>query len=364
VSTWALGNGIVELGVNRTGGQLWPVRFRHDGRWIEPMHRAPWVEQPGAAEIPMLQNLSGDFFCAPFGANDLDPFESRDHGLTANGSWTELARTPERLELELSGTVCGASVRKEVRLVARQPIVYQLHRFLGGEGSLPIGHHAMLRAPADELLELSFSPFVWAGTPPRPVESDERLGRSLLRYPQRIQSLSSVLSESGETLDLSRYPALESSEEILMMVTHPGQQLGWSAAVARESGWIWFALRPNTVLRATMLWLSNGGRDYPPFLGRHRRVLGIEELTSYFHLGHHASTTSNALDKAGIPTAVSLQPGRAVTTRYAFGCLPAPAGFRRVASLALNGDELTLSDQDGRQARVDFDSEFVAGEAS
>jgi hypothetical protein len=360
LSDWLLTSDHVEVGVHRVGGHLGPVRFRHGSLVFEPLHRAPWLDEPGGVEPPMLRNLQGDFFCAPFGANDLRAEEQRDHGLTANGAWRLREQSGNRVLLELEGRVSGAIVTKEVFLHPREPVVYQLHRFDGGTGALPMGHHAMLRAPEGEALRLSFSRWAWAGTPPEPVESDPARGRSLLRYPQRIDSLASTLTATGEAVDLSRYPTLEASEEILMLVTHPDQQLGWSAAVAPKSGWVWFALRPNTVLRATLLWLSNGGRDYPPFLGRHRRVLGIEELTSYFHLGHRASAGPNALNSAGVPTAVSLRPDLAVTTRYAFGCIPAPAGFGRVASLALHGDELTLSDHDGREARVDFDASFMA----
>src|SRR5690606_15180637 len=105
---------------------------------------------------PMLQNLQGDFFCAPFGASDLLAGEDRPHGLTANGAWRPLEEGRERLLLELEGRVSGARVTKEVRLVPGHRVVYQTHRLVGGAGRLPLGHHAMLRAPEGEELALSF----------------------------------------------------------------------------------------------------------------------------------------------------------------------------------------------------------------
>jgi hypothetical protein len=228
---------------------------------------------------------AGRLLLRAFRPKDLRAEEQRDHGLTANGVWRLREQSGNRVLLELEGRVSGAIVTKEVFLRPREPVVYQRHRFDGGTGALPMGHHAMLRAPEGEALGLSFSRWAWAGTAPEPVESDPARGRSLLRYPQRIDSLASTLTATGEAVDLSRYPTLEASKEIVMLVTHSAESFSWSAAVAPDSGWIWFSIRPNTLLRATLLWLSNGGRRYPPFSGRHRRVLGVEEVTSYFTLG-------------------------------------------------------------------------------
>ena len=46
-----------------------------------------------------------------------------------------------------------------------------------------------------------------------------------------------------------------------------------------------------------MLWFSNGGRDYPPWNGRHVGVLGIEEGRSYAAYGHAASAADNPLTR-------------------------------------------------------------------
>ena len=355
-SSWTLDNGHVYLAVSALGGNLWPVRFAGEGRSVEPLHRAPWVDAPPMSldTPPMLQNLRGDFFCAPFGANDLDPRDRRDHGPTANGRWHVLERAPARLLLELDGMVAGARVLKEVRLQRDQPVVYQVHRLEGGSGAIPLGHHAMLRAPEGERLRLSFAPFAWGGTPPAPVEPDPGLGRSSLRYPQRFDSLAAVETHDRRLADLTSYPALEDSEDILMLITEADREWGWSAAVAPAGAWIWFAVRRNDTLRNTLLWMSNGGRDYPPFLGRHRRVIGIEETTSFFHLGHRSSVEPNELTSAGYPTAVPLDPGSTTSTGYAFGVVEAPPGFDRVAELVVEEDRLTLVADSGRATAVPF----------
>jgi len=358
VSGWRLANDSVSVGINPQGGQLGPVRFRAASGWLEPMHKAPWLAELGAVKEPMLQNLQGDFFCAPFGASDLLRGETRDHGLTANGEWCELEVTSDRILLAAEAEVSGATVTKEVFLKSGHPVIYQVHRFAGGEGSLPIGHHAMLRAPESDYLNLSFAPYSWAGTPPRPLEPDPANGRSRLRYPQRIRDLAEVRTANGERADLTRFPVLEDCEELAMLVTDRGEAVAWSAAVAFKSRWIWFALRPNNVLRNTVLWLSNGGRYYPPFSHRHRRVIGIEETTSYFHLGHRASLEPNELNQVGYPTAVDLEPDGVLSSRYAFGAVTAPPGFDRVERVRVEPGRVVMSDPFARTVEVPFDDGF------
>jgi len=361
MSGWDIGSDRVQCRVNRLGGQLGPVRFRADDGWLEPMHRAPWLDEPDAAAEPMLQNLQGDFFCAPFGDSDVLPNERRPHGSTANGEWNLVEADDQRLLLELAETVGGARVTKEVQLRPGHAVVYQTHRLRGGSGRIPLGHHAMLRVPDDDSLLLSFSPFAWAGTRPVAPEPDPRRGRSQLRYPQRLASLSAARTAGGSTVDLSVYPAIQDSEELVMLVSDPGLALAWSAATAVRSGWVWFAVRPNTVLRNTVLWMSNGGRDYPPFSSRHRRVIGIEEVVAYFDMGHRASAEPNELSGLGFPTAVELEPDGAVTTRYAFGLLPAPTGFGMVSSIDLSEDTIVIRGTPGGELRAPFDMSYLAG---
>jgi hypothetical protein len=68
VTPWRLRSDAVEVGVTAVGGMLDAVRLRTERGSVEPMHRAPWVDDPPPA-VPMLQHHRGDFFCAPFGAS-------------------------------------------------------------------------------------------------------------------------------------------------------------------------------------------------------------------------------------------------------------------------------------------------------
>lgn len=349
-----LNNGLVEVGLNRTGGQLDPVRFFLPEGVIEPLHRAPWLNEEGTDIAPMLQNLRGDFFCAPFGDNDLLPDETRPHGLTANGVWQLKHAAPSQIDYELVGNVAGASVSKSISLRDGQPLVYQSHRFDGGDTRLPIGHHAMLRA--DEPLKLSFSPYIWSGTPPQPIETRTTGGRSSLAYPQTFGDIRKVKTKNGALADLSVYPVLEQSEDILMLVSQDAP-LAWSAACMPQAGWLWFALKNPATLRSTLLWLSNGGRDYAPFSGRHKKVIGIEEVTSYFHLGHRTSLSPNPVSEQGYPTTLNLEPQRRLEVRYAFGLVAVPEGFERLVDLTWDDTRLHLQGESG-QVEVPYDASF------
>ncbi len=105
--------------------------------------------------------------------------------------------------------------------------------------------------------------------------------------------------------------------------------------------------------------MSHGGRHYPPWSGRHTHVLGIEEVTAYFNLGHRASAAPNPLSRRGVPTAVPLAPRGRVTVRYAFGLAPVPPEFTRVRMIEPAPGGVTLNDEGGRSVRAPVDLDFV-----
>ncbi len=77
-------------------GHLRRLALTYEGRTIMPLHTAPWVSDAPidrtAALPPTEQGLSGDFLCAPFCANDVEPGPL--HGWTANGPWQVRRRRP------------------------------------------------------------------------------------------------------------------------------------------------------------------------------------------------------------------------------------------------------------------------------
>ncbi len=350
----------VSLSVTETGGHLSDVVFTLDGkRRVSPMHTAPWANESLPADTwEILRVLRGDFFCAPFGSSDVIPGETRVHGLPANGTWRLQRSTDNALDAILDGTVLGATVAKHVEVRPGEAVVYQRHTMTGGSGRLPVGHHAMLHAKSP--LRLAFSPWTMALTPPDPVEQPP-LGRPLLAEGQVITDLHRAKRADGGTTDLTIYPSPDGYEAIWMVVSDPAVPFAWTAATASEEGWVWFGLKDRRVLPQTLMWLSNGGRDYAPWNGRHRRVIGLEEICGYFHLSHSASIADNPVAAKGIPTAVELKAGSPLTVSYMFGLAATPPGFGAVADVRRVAGGVTLVDSEGREAFAACDPSYVIG---
>ena len=127
---------------------------------------------------------------------------------------------------------------------------------------------------------LSFSSKDHGATMATALETDPARGRSILRYPQRFTDMASVALADGGTVDATVYPFAQSHEDLIVLTEAKGASLGWSAAVAASQGFVFFAIKDARVLPQTILWMSNGGRDYTPWNGRHRAVIGIEEAVT------------------------------------------------------------------------------------
>ena len=353
----------ISLAVTPTGGLLTELTIEHADRRLTPLHRAPWLDRPEdvpPGADPHLAILEGDFFCAPFGAPD-EPGVPL-HGWPANGSWhatdrREGADGSLRATFALAERVRGATVAKEITLRPGHPVVYQRHVLAGGEGAVPIAHHAMIHVPGGA--RLSFSPKDFGATPPGPPEPDPARGRSILAYPQRFASLAEVALADGATRDLRRYPYAEANEDFLTLYDPPQARLGWSAAVAAADGFVFFALKDARLLTQTSLWMTNGGRSYAPWLSRHTAVLGIEETCTWFGLGRLASAAPNPVTAEGYRTAIDLAPHGEVVVRYVLGAIPAD-GLSEIAEIRPGPGTLTLTDVSGAARLLPFDDAFFA----
>ncbi|UDL96157.1 hypothetical protein LGH83_08240 [Lichenihabitans sp. PAMC28606] len=354
---------------NPEGGHLDLVEFVVDGVTLRPMHRAHWRTgehndgMPEAVDAEAgitLKSLAGDFFCAPFAENDTG--DGPYHGWPANGMWDLVGQhEPEgggvTARFLLRNRVLGAQLFKEITLRPGHPVVYQTHRFVGGEGAISAGHHPMVRV--DGGARLSFSAKAFGATPATPLESDPARGRSALVYPQEFADLSAVKLASGGTVDLRSLPGPEASEDFLLLAEAPGHRLGWSAVLAPAGGFIYLGLRDPRVLPFTLLWLSNGGRDYAPFSGRHKSVLGVEEACSFFIDGYRASIAPNTLTARGYPTALTLVPDGERVVHFAFGAIPVPAGWGEVTNVSAGPDALTVTERGGETRQMPFRGDFL-----
>lgn len=349
----------VSLGVTEVGGHLSDVTFRfRDGRNVSPMHTAPWHDEPLPADTPpMMRMLRGDFFCAPFGASDVIGGDL--HGPSANGHWSLTASEPDRIVVALDATILGATLTKHVSLHPGQTMVYERHTFTGGDGRIPVAHHAMLRA--GHKLKLGFAPHRFAGTPPEAVEVPPA-GRSLLAYPQEFTDLTSAEAADGRKVDLTTYPTEHGYEDVWMLSSEPNRPFAWTAATSAEEGWVWFSLKNPHVLPSTVVWMSNGGRNDAPWSGRHDRVIGLEEGCTYFGQGHAASIAPNPIADRGIATAVTLRPDAPLAISYAFGLAPVANTFGAVADVRAVERGVLLTDQHGAEVFSECDLSFVTAD--
>ena len=314
------------------------------GRDIAPLHRAPWVGSGEAmpdGAAPHIAHLGGDFFCAPFGGReDGSPM----HGWPANGAWTAEAEG-STLHATLDRTVQGARLTKTLLLRDDHPFVYQTHVFEGGSGEIAVANHANVSLPNGGLI--ATSPKVRWQTPPTAQEPDPARGRSRLAYPARATDPAHFPAVGG-TADLTRYPWGDRHEDFVAGLEGPGHALGWTAVSRPAEGDLYLSLRDPRRLPMTMLWHSNGGRDYAPWSGRHRGCLGVEE-------GAAAWLIPGADGLCG-PGALTL--GGRAQVRHVTGAVHWPSG-EAVSDVRAREHELVVTGAGGATRTLPFDAAFL-----
>lgn len=354
----------VEATLDLRAGHVRRFAVEQDGRTLTPLHTAPWVDDAAITSDETLPGnlrfLSGDFFCAPFNSSDLD--NGPPHGWPGNSAWSLLgaADHPDGgtiARYELQKPVMGARVIKEFTLRDGHPFLYERHIFMGGDGAVPVANHGMTRFTAGGTL--SFSPKLYGMTPDSAPEPDPARGRSRLAYPTHFTDLTKVPMADGGVADLTTQPFAERHEDFVMLVEQPGSRFGWAAAARPDTRDVFLSLKNPADYPVTLLWFSNGGRDYAPWNSRHIGVQGIEEGRTYAGYGHRASIEPNPLTDAGIPTALVLKPNGEAEVRNVLGGLPLPQGSSRVVSVTTGPGTLTVEGDGGRSVTVPFDDEFL-----
>jgi len=334
--SWLFSSPDVEAFITRQGGHLGPVRFRIGrDRWVSPLSVAPWAEEPLAPDMPELfRVLRGDFFCMPFGAGPGQPL----HGETANAAWTLVSNEPGRMELSLATTVQPGCVNKIIELLPGHSAVYQTHVITGMTGSMSFGHHAMLKLAADAGARISMSPFKIGKVLSAPFKDPTQDGYSILKPGAKFQSLSRVPQIDGKMADLSVYPARAGYEDLVQMESDTALPFAWTAAVNPTEGYVWLGVKNPRVLPATVFWISNGGRYYAPWNGRHSGVIGLEEVT-------------------GKPVKLKTP----LVVRYMMAMAAIPRGFDIVKSVepAKNGKTVKLTARSGKTVTMPLNVGFV-----
>lgn len=366
--SWEIHSDCVSAALTRSGGHLGPVEFFLKNRPVSPFHIAPWAGDKAAKSLPpILRALRGDFFCMPFGGN-ASPWKSEVHpihGEPANNDWTFSSSFQRNnwsvLQTLLHTRVRRARVEKCIALRAGDTAIYSRHIISEARGPMNLGHHAMLNFEAGEG-RISTSPFVRGQVFPGSFENPAEGGYSSLKPGAIFKTLSKVPCADGSMTDLSRYPSREGFEDLVMINSKPATPFAWTAVTFESQGYLWFSLKDPRVLTSTILWHSNGGRHYPPWNGRHRKVLGLEEVTSYFHYGLAESAKPNPVSKAGIPTVLHLSPTHALSVNVIMGVAEIPPGFDRVKTILPDQNGIRFISGSGLSVFTKLDIGFLSNE--
>lgn len=329
-------------------GNLRTLILHDQGRAIQPLHTAHWVgDAVGDDLAPVEHWLSGDFFCAPFGAigdPDLPP-----HGWPANSPW-KVARTQSTLTAKLERLVQGARVTKTMTLAPDAPLLLQEHVIDGGTGPLTFAHHPMVKLAGGGRFAASAKRAVMTLLPVLEPEHG-------LVYPARATGLSSFPGVDG-AVDLTRLPIATRAEDFVVLV-EGRTSLGWSAVLREAEDDIVFFLKNPALMPVTMLWHSNGGRAYPPWDGRHTGVIGIEDGCAAGILPPALACQPNPVSDEGVSTCLELSESRHHRIAYVTGAIARPAGWTTVADIQIEGDRLTLTGDTGSKRSMAFPHNFL-----
>jgi hypothetical protein len=362
--SWTFGTPQVEAALTCLGGHLGPVKFRLGRRWVSPFDLAPWAEEKLGADIPpLLHSMRGDFFCMPFGANETAWRGEKHppHGETTNATWKHESSGATRHHFSLQTRVRRGRVDKFVEFAPGQAAVYQRHVISGMAGPMPLGHHAILRVDAKGGGRVSTSRFTFGQVMPTPFEDPAKGGYSCLKVGATFHDLRRVPRADGGLADLSTYPAREGFEDLVLLASDASLPWAWTALTVPGERYAWFALKDPRVLRASVFWISNGGRHYAPWNGRHRHAIGLEEVTANFAYGLAESARPNALNRRGLPTTLTLSPKRPTVVNYIMALAEIPAGFDIVKSIAptRDGAGVVLTAKSGKKASMALNVPFL-----
>lgn len=355
----------VEAFLTCRGGHLAPVTFQTPVGPIQPFAVAPWHGEKLPAGLPgVLRPLRGDFFCAPFGGN-AKPWRGEQHpthGETAEQRW-RLSREGSsglRLTAELKTKVRPGRVVKRIELRPGETNLYLSHELHGMSGPMCLGHHATLKFPEQPGSgRIALSPWRFGQVCPEEFELPAQGGYSSLKIGAPIQNLRRVPLANGGTTDLTRYPARAGFEDLVMLSARVGRTPAWTAVTFPAQRYVWFALKDPRKLASTVLWHSNGGRHMAPWSSRHRGVLGLEEVTSYFHFGLAESVAANPVSRQGIPTVVRLDPKHPLRVPYIMGIAAIPRGFDTVRRIEFLPGHIVLHAASGKTVRHVVDANFL-----
>jgi hypothetical protein len=278
------------------GGMLGPVTFRlPDGRALQPMYLAPWLDDPATSNLPpLLRHLRGELPCVPFGRTDfprgmgdwrsLDPNDDWEHGYSANQSWSLISadRQHVRIGIDYPASSPIARLERQVSADPEQPALdLSLTIWARKDATIPVALHPTFRTTGG--VQVRPGPFTQAIAYPVPTEA----GVSQLVPDCSSTDLAAMPGLAGP-IDLTYLPLPLKTEELLQLKDcKPPFSLYYETEGVTMTLW-W----DQDQLPDVMLWVSNGGRAGFPWNGRNH-ALGIEPVNGAFDLGRVGAPPAN-----------------------------------------------------------------------
>lgn len=356
----------ISIYISIQGGNM-VATFKNREKEINPFFVAPWWNE---ARIDngegLISNLRGEFFCFPFGGN-AESYEGKKyllHGQSANDNWEFVSlsdgTSDKELVLKMDLDDRG-SILKSVKITDDEPVIYINNTISKFEGKAPFGYHPTLRLP-EKLgsVIVDFSKPVACFTPPFPVEEPQNGGYSLLKPGHEIRDFTKVPCVDGSTVDLTRCPICKGFEDVAILISDGREDLAFTAVSFSEEGYLYFQLKNPKVLSGTLLWMSNGGRHYSPWNGRVHSVMGVEEVTAFFHYGIKPSVESNFLQEKGYKTYKEFKKESTTDIKLIIGLIPIDKSFKGVKSIHPKDDStITIIGKGDEVIDVPCKSNFV-----
>jgi hypothetical protein len=368
---WYVENETIRCFLTETGGHMAPVVFFHNTKKpVEPYYISPWQDEEAQPDIPVLKPLRGNFFCVPFGGDNV--YKDEDH--PANGeSSTEIWRSPKVvaddrracLSVYMDTRARPGRITKEVFLVEGQSVVYQRHVLKGYSGPFPLGYHATLAPPGKGHLKIGYSTIRFGMNAPRDevaAAGGEYFALEPLARFDMLEKVPTIWRNDPYT-DCTVFPAREGFVDILQVYQDQKGQKGipaWITATAAEDGYLWFALKNAKILNSTVIWMENHGRHQFPWNGRNC-CIGLEDVCSFFVSGLKLSARNNLLNKIGIPTVIELSADHPLAVPYIEGVVKIPKDYGQAVSARFPRNQVVFTDENGKEVGVEVFWGFLFG---
>lgn len=361
-TSYSIRNKQTEIFVSMLGGNI--VVFFCGGEKINPYFIAPWWNEGWIADGPDILNVCrGNFFACPMGGDGEGVLGKPQpvHGFCANENWQLADAGRNRIALNFEKD--GLRIQKELQLSEDASAIYEKNIVSGLSGSCPVAYHPMIQLPGKTgSAHLKLGGIKLGYTTPTPHEDPSLGGYCLFSSNQLIQDMTRVKTMYGDSEDLTMQPIRSGFEEVVLFTNDEEREFCFSAVTFIADGYVYYQLKNPRILNGIMLWISNGGRHYAPWLGRCKNVLALEDTISFFHYGASASAEENFLNKQGIRTACWMAKEKEYEFPIIYGVAQVPGGFCGVEDITSVPDGICIIGTHGEKIYQNVDMNFLLQE--